>query len=145
MENQESPSLRQREAIDRLADEFEAAFRAGQPLDIERLVADNPHLRPYLLKELISIEIELRGSLGAQTSVEDYRSRFPQDAILVDEVFFTTQVHGNADQKYDANVIVDDTLFSGCLEKADLESSKNTSTVKAWPFGLPSISPHSNR
>ena len=52
-----------------------------------------------------SLEIELRRTLGAQTSVEEYRGRFPQDAILVDEVFFTTDVHGNADQKLDANVI----------------------------------------
>ena len=108
MENQEVPSLRQRETIDRLADAFEAAFRAGQPLEIERLVADNPDLRPYLLKELISLEIELRRSVGSQTSVEEYRSRFPQDAILVDEVFFTTEAHANADQKHDANVIVDE-------------------------------------
>ena len=86
MENQAVPSLPHRESIDRLADAFEAAFRAGQPLEIEHLVADNPDLRPYLLKELISLEVELRRSAGAQTSMEEYRSRFPQDAILVDDV-----------------------------------------------------------
>ncbi len=104
MENQEIPSLSQRESIDRLADAFEAAYRAGQPLEIERVVADNPDLRPYLLKELISLEVELRRSAGAQTSVEEYRSRFPQDASLIDEVLATTEVHDNADQKCDGYV-----------------------------------------
>ena len=65
MEIQEVPSLPQRETIDRLADEFEAAFRAGQPMSIERVIADHPDLRPYLLMELIPLEIELRQSLGS--------------------------------------------------------------------------------
>lgn len=96
MENQNNPSHPQREAIDRLADAFEAAFQASKPLDIERIVADHPDLRPFLLKELISLEVELRRNVGEQFSVDEYRNRFPQDSLIVDDVFFTTALHDNS-------------------------------------------------
>ena len=49
-----------------------------------------------LLKELISLEVELRRNVGEQFSVDEYRNRFPQDSLIVDDVFFTTALHDNS-------------------------------------------------
>jgi serine/threonine protein kinase/formylglycine-generating enzyme required for sulfatase activity len=103
VDNEEVPAIGQYKTIDRLADAFEKAFRAGQPLEIDRLVADYPDLQPHLLRELITLEIELRRSGGEQVNLDEYRHRFPHEATVVD-VFAMAISHFNADLKHGERV-----------------------------------------
>ncbi|HEV7280773.1 MAG TPA: protein kinase [Pirellulaceae bacterium] len=65
--------------IERACDRFEAAWRADQPLSIERVLHEVPErLRPAALRELVAIEIERRGDQGERVSGAEYRDRFPE-------------------------------------------------------------------
>jgi serine/threonine protein kinase/tetratricopeptide (TPR) repeat protein len=79
-------SVEQCLVIDQLADQFENAILAGQRPSIENVLVANSSLRPYLLKELLAIEIELRRSAGEWPSKEEYLLRFPDDPLLVEAV-----------------------------------------------------------
>ena len=75
--------LEQQEEIDRLADQFEREFKAGDNPRIEDYLKQQPDLRAHLLKELIALEIELRRAAGQQLDVEQYHQRFPDDRDIV--------------------------------------------------------------
>jgi len=68
--------------IDRLADQFERAFKAGERPKIEDYL-DTP-LRPHVLKELLRLEVELRQAAGEKPTITEYRSRFPGDKAIVE-------------------------------------------------------------
>ena len=67
----------QREAIDRLADQFERDFRAGKSPRIEEYLDQSPSLRILLLEELVAVEVELRQGAGERVSILEYDERFP--------------------------------------------------------------------
>ena len=73
-------SLQQRQHVDQLAEQFEREFRDCQqrPM-IEYYLNQPPELRAMLLKELLTIERQLRRELGQQPMIEEYRQRFPND------------------------------------------------------------------
>lgn len=60
-----------RQQIDRLADQFEREFKAGQEPQIEAFLERLPDLRADVLQELITLEIELRRSAGQQPQAEE--------------------------------------------------------------------------
>ena len=63
--------------IDHACDRFEIAWRGGQPLSIESVLAAYPdRLRERILFELIAIEIYWRRKNGEKPIVGEYSSRF---------------------------------------------------------------------
>jgi eukaryotic-like serine/threonine-protein kinase len=74
--------------IDRTCDRFEAAWRAGLRPRIEDYLADAAAPRRIaLLRELLTLELELRQRAGEQPRVAEYRQRFPDDRKTVEAVF----------------------------------------------------------
>lgn len=75
-------------SIDRACDQFEAAWGAGERPQIEQALGQvSDSERPYLLRELLEIELQMRQRAGEPLKIEEYRRRFPADAELVDAVF----------------------------------------------------------
>ena len=72
--------------LDRLCDEFDAAWKAGHTPRIEDFLdrADGTSLGP-LLRQLLSIEIDYRLVNAQELSSEDYEQRFPKYRELVRE------------------------------------------------------------
>lgn len=79
-------SLHEREQLDRLAEQFEAAFVAGKRPAIEDYLDDFPGLAPYLLARLIRLEISLRRRSAEAPAMEEYRQRFPHADGVIGEV-----------------------------------------------------------
>ena len=75
--------LRERERIDRLADGFEGAFKAGDDPRIEDYLRNYPEIRRRLLAELLAVELELRRARGEQPTPEEYCERFPRDGDVI--------------------------------------------------------------
>ncbi len=74
--------------IDRLCDEFEAAWRAGLPPRVEDYLARiEESSRGALLRELLLSEWELLRSRNQPLDLEPYLRRFPDDSELVREAF----------------------------------------------------------
>ncbi|MCA9262791.1 MAG: serine/threonine-protein kinase, partial [Planctomycetales bacterium] len=84
-DNQQLP-LQQRKQVDALADQFEREFKAGDNPRIEDYLQGNPDLRQHLLRELLTLEIELRQQAGDHPSAEEYLQRFPDDRSLVEQL-----------------------------------------------------------
>ena len=80
-------SLTHREALDRLADEFERELRCANAPKIEDFIDREPAIRKQLLPELVAIEIELREYVGEQPIDEHYRNRFPNDWQQLQDLF----------------------------------------------------------
>ena len=80
-------SLSQRELIDRLADQFEREFKAGEQPRIEAYLEQAPELRMPLLKQLMGLEVEFRQAGGQEPTPEEYRQRFPDAGKIVDALF----------------------------------------------------------
>ena len=71
-----------------MCDQFEKACQAGKPPMIEELLLQAPPgERDRLLGELLEIELDFRQRGGTFLQVEEYRSRFPESADLVESVF----------------------------------------------------------
>ena len=65
--------------IDRLADEFEAAWLSGRSPRLADSLADlTGESRLVLLEELVRIDQVYRSRLGPQPSRDDYRAEFPE-------------------------------------------------------------------
>ncbi len=85
----DSPARR----IDAACDRFEAAWRDGQHPQIEdllHLAADTE--RQALLRELITLEVELRRSRGEHAALGEYRDRFPGQTAVVDDALAETDL-----------------------------------------------------
>ncbi len=69
---------------DDFCDQFEAAWRSDRKPTIEEFLARAaPENREPLLQALLEIELELRSAAGEVVSVDDYKTRFPeQQAVL---------------------------------------------------------------
>lgn len=77
-------SLSAERAHDRLCDELERGWQAGQPPRIEELLARvSSHQQRDLFVALLLVEFEYR---PRPLPLEEYRARFPQFAILVDRL-----------------------------------------------------------
>jgi serine/threonine protein kinase len=94
--NQDLP-LRQREEIDRLADQFEREFRAGRNPRIEDYLRRQPGLCPLLVQELLALEIELRQAAGDRRSPSDYENRSSVVDVMAPELATTIEGQPNTD------------------------------------------------
>ena len=73
--------------LERLCDRFEAAWGAGSGPRIEDYLAEvDGAARPEFLRELLRLELALRRAGGERPDLADFRSRFPGDAAILDEV-----------------------------------------------------------
>ena len=83
-----SLELSMRERVDRAADAFEAAWRAGASPRIEsHLEGLAESERALLLRELLATELELRRELGEWPSLAEYETRFPVDLDVLVPAF----------------------------------------------------------
>ncbi|MFO0888277.1 MAG: protein kinase [Isosphaeraceae bacterium] len=84
----DSATLEDLERLIPFCDEYEARWKAGEPVPIGDLVARaEQRLRPRLLRELIALELELRRGRGDRPVLEEYRARFPGSEAIVNEAF----------------------------------------------------------
>jgi WD40 repeat protein len=76
------------QAIDRVRDRFESAWRSGQRPRIEDyLDAASDSERVALLSELLALDLTYRDRAGERPTPEEYRSRFPGQDALIDTAF----------------------------------------------------------
>lgn len=74
--------------IDQMVDHFEGAWRTGRSPRIEAYLTDfDPAEQAGVFRLLLKVEIECRRQLRERPQVRDYRSRFPQFAAALDQVF----------------------------------------------------------
>ncbi|MEO8269442.1 MAG: protein kinase, partial [Aureliella sp.] len=80
--------LLHKEVIDKVADRFEREYRDDLNPKIEDfLLMLESQLRPYLLCELLTLELELRRVSGERPVIGEYRRRFPADRVIVEAAF----------------------------------------------------------
>ncbi len=83
-----TPLAAQLVQIDRVCDEFEARWRAGERPEIEEyLVRVRFADRGKLLAELLEIELEMRAVGGLGSALADYRNRFVDHLQVVEAVY----------------------------------------------------------
>src|SRR5262249_20996390 len=71
-----------------IADRFESAWRQGlRPRIEDFLDAGALSRRDELLHELLGIELEIRRQANESPGPGDYRTRFPLDGALLDDIF----------------------------------------------------------
>ena len=81
-------SLSHEGRIDAACDRYEAAWKTGGRPRIEAyLDAEREAERPALFRQLLALELELRGRQGERTDPDDYLTRFPEYTHLVEEAF----------------------------------------------------------
>ena len=85
--------------IERLCTEFEEQYRVGGSPRIEDFVVRiKVSAQRLLLRELLTVELQLRRRAGETPRVDEYRHRFPNDAELVEDVVEETIGRLGADQ-----------------------------------------------
>lgn len=114
--NNENHSLFQHQEIDKIADDFEAAFQDGRSPKIEAYLEEHTSVRGCLLKELIALEVQLRCDAGERVSVTDYRARFEGVDRVVDSAF--RLIAGGRDPGH-----LDSTIDLDVKDKVSLSSS----------------------
>src|SRR5262245_57885716 len=81
-----SASLEQTRRVNQSCERFESAFRAAvQPRIEDFLAAACLDDRPLLLFELVALEVELRREQGEQPCPDEYETRFPDLAGVIEE------------------------------------------------------------
>ncbi|QDU94037.1 WD40 repeat domain-containing serine/threonine protein kinase [Lignipirellula cremea] len=86
----ESADVRQR--LDRIADEFESAWRTGSRPKLAAFLDQHAEVdRRRLLMELLAIEIEIRRAAGETPRPEDYSAEFPDQSSVLCEAFAADQ------------------------------------------------------
>ena len=82
-------------ALERICDQFEAAWQSSPRPSIENYLSDTvgPD-RPRLLRELLAIDLIYRRKIGERPVPEEYHNRFPHDPEGVEVAFI---VDGTAD------------------------------------------------
>jgi WD40 repeat protein/tRNA A-37 threonylcarbamoyl transferase component Bud32 len=74
--------------VDAACDLFEAAWRAAvRPRLEDFLDGTTTSRRPELLRHLLAVELDYRGSLGESPESSEYQVRFPEHERLIDSVF----------------------------------------------------------
>jgi serine/threonine protein kinase/tetratricopeptide (TPR) repeat protein len=80
----ETPPVHLLRQVDQLCDEFARAYSAGELPRIEAYAVRLPEeARPWLLRELITDEVERRQGAGEVVESQEYFTRFPKDGATV--------------------------------------------------------------
>lgn len=76
--------------LERTCDRFEAAWKeGGRPAIEDYLSGRDGHEQPFLLQELLILDLVYRRQAGEQPVPEDYTARFPTDTALIRAAFAT--------------------------------------------------------
>ncbi len=73
--------------VDRVCDEFEAAWKKGEHPRLEDSLRDADAPARQLLRELLRVELAYRRGAGERPTPAEYAARFPDEAAVIDEVF----------------------------------------------------------
>src|SRR4051794_25496401 len=80
----EPPSLLEARLVDRLCDQFDAAWRAGEHPAIETFLTNAPPAaRDAALRELIAMDVEYRRRDGEAPLLDEYVTRFRESVPAV--------------------------------------------------------------
>jgi tetratricopeptide (TPR) repeat protein/tRNA A-37 threonylcarbamoyl transferase component Bud32 len=105
--------------VDRACDHFEAAWKAGRRPRIEDHLDETPGSdRAALLRELVPLDVSYRRRGGEQPRPEEYRSRFPDHADVIDAAFEPTSPGPADDARTEltrARTAANDNLLFGIL------------------------------
>jgi serine/threonine protein kinase/formylglycine-generating enzyme required for sulfatase activity len=100
----DQPPLSRRQRVDQRCDEFERLFqqRMAAQADLPRiedvLDAAAPADREHLLRELLSVELELRRAAGLPPgAADDYRQRFAEYRAVIELIVDTAALAGSGD------------------------------------------------
>lgn len=98
-------SMSQRERVDRICDEFESKWKAGQKPRIEDEVADvHESMHDLLLRELVALELTLRVAGGEDVEQSEYAGRFAGSGSIVVSAFESFRSRKPADQSLDSTL-----------------------------------------
>ncbi len=124
--------------LDRLADRFEAAWRAGQAVRIEDYLSDVPEGdRSALLRGLLVLEMQLRSERGELWRRDEYRQRFPDAPHAVSAAFVLVQGHLTKNSRTGTASLEQrcrSGSSSGCLEYVSGTDRPNDTAVEAPQF-----------
>lgn len=74
--------------LERACDRFEEAWKAGQRPTITNFLTDQDgREQPFMLRELLVLDIAYRRRTGERPAPEDYLRHFPTDAAVIDSAF----------------------------------------------------------
>ena len=74
--------------VDQVCDRFEAAWSSGQRPLVEEYLTDAPEAeRPSLLRELLTLELDLRTKAGDIPTFDEYLRRLPEHVDIVSDIF----------------------------------------------------------
>ena len=81
-------SLAEFEHVVELCDRYEAAWREGRRPRIEDYLTEalEPERAALLLRELLTLELELRSNGGERPEPQEYRERFPGHVELINRI-----------------------------------------------------------
>ncbi len=97
--NDETLSWQIQQAIDRICDQFEAAWRDGPKPNLEAYLKESPSgCIKELFRELLELEFHWRRKQDETFSTKDYHIRFPEYSLLIDEVF--SNVHKESGETF---------------------------------------------
>ncbi len=83
--------------IDRVADEFEAAWRDGKPASIDEYLTEAPdECRRAVFQELLAVELQLRHDRGEEPRPQDYQARFVEYAGEIRAAFALADETGDS-------------------------------------------------
>lgn len=85
-ERRSRPRTEQLQRLDKLADQFERAYRAGKAPSIESYLREHPSIQRALLRRLMAVEIKLRRAKNEAVEPVEYHQRFPDDEEVIDSV-----------------------------------------------------------
>jgi serine/threonine protein kinase/formylglycine-generating enzyme required for sulfatase activity len=134
----EGLSLEQANLVDELCDAFEGSWRHGERLPVERFlarVADGP-VRAVLFRELLSLELELRGEAGESPVEGDYLGRFPDRAQQVRALLRGGDARGDS-AGLDSTEVID--AHGGDRDRGDPEPTRVSLTPSPFPAQLDTI------
>ncbi|MHB8863665.1 MAG: bifunctional serine/threonine-protein kinase/formylglycine-generating enzyme family protein [Pirellulaceae bacterium] len=87
--------------------EFRASWERGRRIRIETVIAQvSPQDRRALLKDLLTLEVQLRRGAGEDPSADEYGQRFPEDRDLVAQAFSTPRTTDPRDESGEATVVI---------------------------------------
>src|SRR5208283_5658907 len=70
--------LSQAQQVDRVCDQFEAAWKAGPHPRIDDFLTEVPPVQWLdLLRELLNVDLEYRRQLGESPTLEEYQAQYP--------------------------------------------------------------------
>ena len=85
--NDDTLSAADLEQVIAVCERFEKAWKVGRRHRIEDLQGEVPGSLPRLFRELIAVELELRQARGERPVQEEYRVRFPDQAVAIGAIF----------------------------------------------------------